>query len=449
MNSDGREQWGSKIGFLLAAAGSAVGLGNLWKFPYMAGKNGGGVFVVVYLGILITLGFTLMAGELTLGRFTQLNAIGAYRKISKKLTWVGAIGVFTAFLILSFYSVIGGWVINYIIKTCTGALNTSDSAALGDMFGQMISDPVMPIVFHGVFMIATLVIVLGGIGEGIEKASKVMMPALLVMIVALAIRSVTLPGAEAGLEFFLKPDFSKLNGALVLDALGQVFFSLSLGMGIIITYGSYLPKEENIPQSAVYIPLIDTAVALLAGFAILPAVFALGFEPTAGPGLMFITLPAVFAKMPFGTFFGLLFFVLVLLAALTSSISLLEVCVSYVVDEWGWDRKKTTLTLGFVIFAVGVPASLSLGPWADVKIFGKGFFDLYDYVTQNIFLPLGGLMSCITIGWVWGVDNAIKEATNNGKVKFALGKLWGFLIKYIAPLAIGKVFYDSFIVTLF
>jgi NSS family neurotransmitter:Na+ symporter len=269
------------------------------------------------------------------------------------------------------------------------------------------------------------------------------------MIVALAIRSVTLPGAEAGLEFFLKPDFSKLNGALVLDALGQVFFSLSLGMGIIITYGSYLPKEENIPQSAVYIPLIDTAVALLAGFAILPAVFALGFEPTAGPGLMFITLPAVFAKMPFGTFFGLLFFVLVLLAALTSSISLLEVCVSYVVDEWGWDRKKTTLTLGFVIFAVGVPASLSLGPWADVKIFGKGFFDLYDYVTQNIFLPLGGLMSCITIGWVWGVDNAIKEATNNGKVKFALGKLWGFLIKYIAPLAIGKVFYDSFIVTLF
>ncbi|PAB58248.1 sodium-dependent transporter [Anaeromicrobium sediminis] len=449
MNSNGREQWGSKVGFLLAAAGSAVGLGNLWKFPYMAGKNGGGVFVVVYLGILITLGFTLMAGELTLGRFTQLNAIGAYRKISKKLTWVGAIGVFTAFLILSFYSVIGGWVINYIIKTCTGALSTSDSAALGDMFGQMISDPVMPIIFHGVFMIATLVIVLGGIGEGIEKASKVMMPALLVMIIALAIRSVTLPGAEAGLEFFLKPDFSKLNGALILDALGQVFFSLSLGMGIIITYGSYLPKEENIPQSAVYIPLIDTAVALLAGFAILPAVFALGFEPTAGPGLMFITLPAVFAKMPFGTFFGLLFFVLVLLAALTSSISLLEVCVSYVVDEWGWDRKKTTLTLGFVIFAVGVPASLSLGPWADIKIFGKGFFDLYDYVTQNIFLPLGGLMSCITIGWVWGVDNAIKEATNNGKVKFALGKVWAFLIKYIAPLAIGKVFYDSFIVTLF
>ncbi|MBF8984149.1 sodium-dependent transporter [Lutibacter sp. B2] len=438
-----REQWGSKTGFLLAAAGSAVGLGNLWKFPYMAGKNGGGVFVFVYIAILVTIGFTLMAGELTLGRYTQLNALGAYRKISKKLTWVGAMGVLTAFLILSYYSVIGGWVINYIIKSVTGAISISDTETLGNMFGTMISNPIQPILYHAVFMIITLVIVFGGIGDGIEKASKIMMPALFIMIIALAIRSVTLPGASAGLEFFLKPDFSKLSIGLVLDALGQVFFSLSLGMGIIITYGSYLPKNENIPQSAVFIPVVDTAVALLAGFAILPAVFALGFEPSAGPGLMFVTLPAVFAKMPFGSLFALLFFVLVLLAALTSSISLLEVCVSYVVDEWKWSRKKTTMVLALAIFLIGVPTSLSFGPWADIKIFGKNFFDLYDFITSNVFLPLGGLMSCITIGWVWGTDNAIKEATSNGKVKFALAKVWCFLIKWVAPVAIGIVFYRS------
>jgi len=439
-----REQWKSRFGFIMAAAGSAVGLGNLWKFPYLAGKNGGGAFVLAYILIVIFIGFSLTMGEMLIGRATQLNAMGAYRKLNKKLTWVGALGVLTAFIILSFYCIVGGWVINYMIKTLTGALSISDTEALGNMFGELVSNPVEPIIYGAIFMLITLVIVLGGIGEGIEKASKFMMPALFVMIIVLAIRSLTLPGASEGLKFFLYPDFSEFTVDGLLAALGQVFFSLSLGMGIMITYGSYLSKDSNLPQASIYITFLDTLVALLAGLAILPAVFAFGFEPAQGPGLMFVTLPAVFSQMPAGVFFGFIFFALVLLAALTSSISLLEVCVTYVVDEWKWDRKKATWILALIIFLVGIPASLSNGPWAHIAIFkGMGFFDTYDYITSYIFLPIGGLMSCILIGWLWGTKNALDEITNQGRIQFAFGNVWSFLIKYVAPIAIAVIFITS------
>ena len=441
-----REQWGSKIGFILAAAGSAVGLGNLWKFPYMAGKNGGGAFVLVYFIMLFLVGFTLMLGEIVLGRHTQLNAIGAYRKIRKNWAWVGGLGVLAGFLILSFYSVVGGWVINYLVKSLSGGLNISDAATLGNMFGEMVSNPTTPIIYHAIFMILTLLIVFGGIGGGIERASKIMMPALFIMIIVLAIRSMTLPGSMEGIKYLLIPDFSKINMSVILDALGQVFFSLSLGMGCMITYGSYLSKDSNLPESATVIPLIDTGIALLAGFAVLPAVFAFGFEPAQGPGLIFVTLPAVFAQMPLGSIFAILFFLLVLFAALTSSISLLEVCVAYVVDEWKWNRGLTTVLLAAIIFAIGVPASLSLGPWSHITLLpGKGFFDTYDFISSNILLPLGGLLLCIFIGWVWGTDKAVKEATNDGTVKFSLAPYWIFLIKYVGPVAIAIVFIRSLI----
>jgi NSS family neurotransmitter:Na+ symporter len=447
LNKSGeREQWGSKIGFILAAAGSAVGLGNLWKFPYMAGKNGGGAFVLVYFIILFLVGFTLMLAEIVLGRHTQLNAIGAYRKISKKWAFVGALGVLAGFLILSFYSVVGGWVIAYLVKSLTGALNITDAEVLGSMFGKLISGTTEPIFYHALFMIATFVIVLGGIGEGIEKSSKILMPGLFIMIIILAIRSMTLPGAVEGIKYLLVPDFSKLTIDVVLDALGQVFFSLSLGMGCMITYGSYLSKDSNIPESAVTIPLIDTGVALLAGLAVLPAVFAFGFEPSTGPGLIFITFPAVFARMPLGSLFAVMFFVLVLFAALSSSISLLEVCVAYVVDEWKVNRKIATVSLAFVIFLLGIPASLSLGPWSHITILpGKGFFDTFDFIASNILLPLGGLLLCIVVGWIWGTDNAIKEATNDGQLQFKLAPFWAFLVKYVGPVAIGIVFIRSLI----
>ena len=442
--SQGREQWGSKAGFILAASGSAVGLGNLWKFPYMAGRNGGGAFVLVYFILLFLVGFTLMLGEIVVGRYTQLNAIGAYRKIKKSWAWVGGLGVLAGFLILSFYSVVGGWVINYLVKSLSGGLRITDPETLGNMFGGMISSPTIPIIYHAIFMILTLLIVFGGIGGGIERASKIMMPALFIMVILLAIRSMTLPGSIEGIRYLLVPRFELINMGVVLDALGQVFFSLSLGMGCMITYGSYLSKDTDLPQSATVIPLIDTGIALLAGLAVLPAVFAFGFEPAQGPGLIFVTLPAVFARMPLGSLFAILFFVLVLFAALTSSISLLEVCVAYVVDEWKWNRGITTILLGTIIFLVGIPASLSMGPWADITILPeKGFFDTYDFIASNVLLPLGGLLLCLFIGWVWGTDKALDEATNGGRIRFGLAPVWVFLIKFVGPIAIAIVFIRS------
>lgn len=443
----GRDQWGSKLGFIFAAAGSAVGLGNLWKFPYMAGANGGGVFVAVYLGLILVIGFTLMMAELVLGRTTQLSPVGAYRKLKEKWAWVGAIGVLASFLIVTFYSVIGGWIIKYIITALTGGFNTTDLATLEGIFVNFIGAPVEPLIYHGIFMAITLGIVMGGISGGIEKASKILMPGLFVMMIVIMIRSMTLPGAMAGVEYLLKPDFSKLSIELVLAALGQVFFSLSLGMGVIITYGSYLSKEENLVESSFIIPLLDTVIALLAGLTILPAVFALGFDPAGGPGLLFITLPGVFAKMPFGAFFAILFFVLVLFAAITSSISLLEAAVSLTVDELKVDRKKATITLGILAFLIGIPSSLANGPVMGDLTFinGLNFFDSMDFFASNLLLPLSGLLLAIFIGWVWGTDKAVAEASNQGKVKFALAKAWSFIIKYIAPLAIGYILLQSII----
>ncbi len=458
-----RDQWGSRLGFIMAAAGSAVGLGNLWKFPFLAGQNGGGAFVLVYLVILFIVGFTLMMAEIAVGRYAQLNAIGAYRKIKANWGWVGSLGVLAGFLILSFYSVVGGWIISYLVKAASGSFNTADVTVLGGMFSEFISSAGMPIFYHAIFMLMTLGIVIGGIQNGIEKYSKIMMPSLFVILVLVMLRSVTLDGAMEGIRFFLTPDFSKINGGVILSALGQVFFSLSLGMGCMITYGSYLSKDENIPQSSMIIPLIDTGVALLAGLAILPAVFAFGFSPSAGPGLLFITLPAVFSKMPMGSLVGVAFFVLALFAAVTSSISLLEVCVSYAVDEWKWTRKKATYLISGLIFLLGVPCSLSQGPWSHITLIkGKNILDSVDFLATNVLLPLGGIFLSIFVGWVWGLyreqrihktddgktvitwelayTDAIKEVTNDGKINFALAPIWVFLIKWIAPIAIGIVF---------
>lgn len=442
-----RDQWGSKLGFIFAAAGSAVGLGNLWKFPYLAGQNGGGVFVVIYLGLVLLVGFTLMMAELVLGRNTQLSPVGAFRKIKQKWAWVGGIGVLASFLIVTYYSVIGGWIIKYIVSALTGAFNTTDLGALESIFVNFIGAPVEPLIYHGIFMLITLGIVMGGISGGIEKASKVMMPALFGIIIVIMIRSVTLPGAMEGVKYLLQPDFSKLSVSVVVSALGQVFFSLSLGMGVMVTYGSYLGKDENLVESSFIIPALDTAIALLAGLTILPAVFALGFDPAGGPGLIFITLPAVFAKMPLGGVFAVLFFVLVLFAAITSSISLLEAAVSLTVDEFKWDRKKATIGLGILAFLIGVPSSLANGPVLGNMTFiaGTNFFDSMGIITDNLLLPLAALTLAIFVGWVWGTDKAVVEATNGGKIKFGLAKAWIIAIKYVAPIAIGYILISGLI----
>ncbi len=436
-----RGEWASNIGFILAAAGSAVGLGNIWKFPYLAGANGGGAFVIIYLAMIILIGFTIMLGEMSIGRNTHMSAVDAYKKLSKKWAIVGFIGVLVGFCILSFYSVIGGWVLNYIAKYFTGGIAGSEAA---EYFGGFISGTTQPILWHFIFMAITAVIVFKGISGGIEKASKFMMPALFVLLIVVALRSVTLNGAGAGIEFYLKPDFSKVTIGTFVAALGQAFFSLSLGMGAIITYGSYLGSTENLEKNAVLIPAIDTMVALLAGFAVIPAVFAFGFEPGAGPSLMFITLPSVFDAMPFGQLFGILFFILVFFAALTSSISLLEVVVAYLIDSFKINRKVATIVIAFVLFLIGIPCSLANGPvMSDFLIGGRNFFDFMSFLAENVLMPLGGLLMCIFIGYVWGMDNIIKEITCDGRYKFVSKGFFTIMIKYIAPVLIFIIWLNA------
>jgi len=415
----------------MAAVGSAVGLGNLWKFPYLAGDNGGGAFVLVYIGLVVLLGFTLMLAEMTIGRHANSDAYGSYNKIKKGWGFVGGFGILSGFLILSYYSVVGGWVMKYIVASFTGT--GTDKA---EFFGNFISSPVEPLVYHLIFMGLTAIIVIRGISGGIEKASKFLMPALFVLLVVTVIRSVTLDGAIEGIKYFVTPNFSEITLKVVIAALGQVFFSLSLGMGIMVTYGSYLRKDEDMEKDAFIIPSLDSLVAILAGFAILPAVFALGFEPTEGPGLMFITLPAVFENMPLGSVFGALFFVLVFFAALSSSISLMEVTVAFGIDKMKWSRKTSVMVFTTLMFIIGIGASLSMGEWSDFLIpwiDGKsyGIFDFLDVLTSYYLLPLGGLFGALFIGYVWGVPNAVKEIKIGSK--FVTEKLWSVLIKFVVP----------------
>lgn len=441
IKTEDRGTWSSSFGFIMAAAGSAVGLGNLWKFPYLAGENGGAIFVVTYLVMIALIGFTMVLGETVIGRRTRLDPYGAYRKLNPKWGFLGIIGIVTAFLILSFYSVVGGWVIKYIVESLVGGIGTDKAA----YFEGYVSKTVEPLIYHGLFMLLTVLIVFRGISNGIEKASKFMMPALIALLIIIAIRSVTLENAGPGLEYFLKPDFTKLNAKVIVNAMGQVFFSLSLGMGAIVTYGSYLKGDEDIERNSIIIPGIDTAVALLAGFAVLPAVFAFGFEPTAGPGLMFITLPAVFEIMPFGNIFAIIFFVLVFFAAITSAISLLEVATSFGIDQLKFSRNKSVIIFASMMFVIGIFASLSMGPLSNfsVPLLNMSIFDSLDFLSSNILMPIGGLLMSIFIGYIWGVDEAIAEAKSSPHNKFKLEKVWVVLIKYVVPVAVFIVLLSS------
>lgn len=431
---ENRGTWSSRFGFLMAAVGSAVGLGNLWKFPYLAGENGGGAFVLVYIVLVVLLGFTLMLAEMTIGRNANSDAYGSYNKIRKGFGFIGGFGVLAGFLILSYYSVVGGWVMKYIVASFTGV-----GADKAGYFSNFIASPVEPIIYHLIFMGLTALIVIRGISGGIEKASKMLMPALFILLVVIVLRSVTLDGAMEGIRYFIQPDFSKITIKVVIAALGQVFFSLSLGMGIMVTYGSYLNKEEDLEKDAFIIPALDSLVAILAGFAILPAVFAFSFQPGQGPGLMFITLPAVFEEMPLGVLFSALFFLLVFFAALSSSISLMEVTVAFGIDQFKWSRKFATIFFTVLMFIIGIGASLSMGAWSGFLIpwidgNSYGIFDFLDVLTSYYLLPLGGLMGAIFIGFIWGVPNAVKEIKLGSA--FKTEKLWIVLIKFIVPVLV-------------
>jgi len=430
-----RGHWKTTIGFLLAAAGSAIGLGNIWRFPYVVGTNGGAAFVLLYLFAVVLIGYPLMVTELTLGRESQRNPVGTFKKLAPNTPWwlVGALGVLAGFVILSFYSVVSGWALSYFFKALVGHI--TEEKCFVDMFIYHVSHPVTPIIWHGVFMGLTVAVIALGVVKGIERFVKILMPLLLGLLFILVIRSVTLPGAGAGLIFYLKPDFSAITAQTILSALGQSFFSLSLGMGAILTYGSYLSPKHKVNDNAVWIMGLDTFIALIAGFAILPAVFALGFDPAAGGGLAFITLPGVFATMPGGTFFGALFFLLLSIAALTSAFSLLEVVVSWLVDEHKWKRPKAAIVLGVLIFVLGVPASLSFGVLEHIKIGDMIFFDFLDFLQESFILPLGALLTAIFAAYIWKAKRT-REAANSSVGLIKLGKMFDILIKFIVPLAI-------------
>lgn len=442
-----RVQWGSRIGFIMAAAGSAVGLGNIWRFPYLAGMNGGAAFVLVYFIIVMVIGFSVMIAELSLGRRSRLNALGTFRKLAGG-SWVivGWLSVAIPFFILSFYGVVAGWTIKYVLISFGSLMSDAAAGKAGDIFGAFIGDWKSVVFYQLIFMIITIVIVAMGIEKGIEKSCKFMMPLLYLILFILIVRGVTLPGGSAGLEFYLKPDLSKITGKTMLDAMGQAFFSLSLGMGIMLTYGSYLNKSERLPASAALVCTIDTSVAFLAGFAIFPGLFATGLEPAQGPGLAFISCPAVFATIPGGMFFSALFFILFFLAGLTSSISLLEVCCSYIIDELKWTRAKAAWVAGLLVTAVGVPSAMSLGGHIPtINFLGKdmSFMDIVEQVANNIGLPLVGILISLYVGWFWFKD-AKTEITNDGDISFGLWTPWLWICRVIAPAAIAIVLVSAF-----
>jgi NSS family neurotransmitter:Na+ symporter len=437
-----RDSFGTKFGVIAAAAGSAVGLGNIWRFPYIAGENGGGAFILIYLLFIIAIGIPVMLSEFTIGRRAQRNAFGSFKKLAPNTYWylIGLMGVVAAFVILSFYSTVAGWTLEYIYLSITNAFADKSPDQLTTMFESFKSGTFRPIMWQLIFMILTAWIVIAGVKKGIEKYAKILMPVLLLLIIIMDIRAVTLAGASEGLEFLFKPDFSKLDTNSVLEALGQAFFSLSIGMGTLITYGSYINKKQNLTTTAINVSAADTIIAILAGIAIFPAVFAFGIEPNAGPDLIFRTLPNIFQQMPGGYFFSLIFFILLGVAALTSSISVLEVVVAYFVEELGILRKRATIIAAVSITALGVLSTMSWGTFGDVRIFNFNIFELLDFTASSVLLPIGGVFIVVFLGWYLGKKYIKDEISSSGLYKTKLINFFILIIKFLAPIAIALVF---------
>lgn len=439
-----RDSFGSRFGALVAMAGSAVGLGNLWRFPYLVGENGGAAFIIIYILLSFLICLPIFISEFVIGRRSQKNAYAAFRDLSGGSAWrcVGLFTIIVPLVVLSYYSVIGGWSVEYLLKSVTFAFESASQSAMSTMFSDFVSSTWGPLLVHTGFLLVTTLIVVVGIKDGIEKFSKVMMPLLFFMVLAIAIYSMTLPGAKAGLDYLFNPDFSKITGKACAAALGQAFFSLSLGFGTIMTYASYVDKKENILFQSTATAFSDLMFALIAGMAIMPAVFAFGLNPQSGPGLVFETLPFVFGQMPAGGFVAILFFLALLVAALTSSISMLEVAVAYLVEEKGFSRVWACVVLFVVCWVVGAICSLSFGPLSDVNIGGGNIFDFFDNLSSNILMTLGSLLTVLFVGWRLKKTDVYDEFTNGGTLSRnakLFGVLW-FLIRYICPLAIISIF---------
>lgn len=438
-----RSLWATRLGFILAAAGSAVGLGNIWKFPYVVGENGGGAFVLVYLACILIVGLPIMMAEFMIGRHTRRDAVGAFLALEgKRSPWLAAgwISILAAFLILSYYSVVAGWTLDYVYRALRGSFSALPAEQIEGLFDSLIADGPRQILWHLVFICLCLGIVIGGVRNGIERWSKILMPILLVLLALLFMNGMLSKGAWDGITFMFRPDFHKLTPGAVLEAMGHAFFTLSLGMAAMITYGSYLNRREDLLGSSLRIVGLDTLIAIMAGLAIFPIVFSVGMEPAAGPGLIFKTIPVVFSRIPGGFLLAIVFFLLLSFAALTSAISLLEAQVAYLIDERGWGRKRATSFLAGLAFVVGLPTALSYNTLSEWTLIGeRTFFDSADLLTSNYLLPLSGLLISIYVGWFWSGSEEKQELVAGGAGW--VYPLWHFLIRFISPVAIAVVLF--------
>lgn len=451
--AENRGQWGSKFGFIMAAAGSAVGLGNIWRFPYLTGENGGAAFVLVYIFCVVLVAVPMLINEIALGRLTAKNPVGAIQQLGGSKLWVTLVGVLpliVTFVVLSYYSTIAGWTVGYIF-TSLFSINMP--------FAEFIANPSYVIPLGGFVILTTTLIVLGGVSGGIEKATKILMPVLFILLIVVIGRSITLPGAGKGIEYYLIPDFSKINGHVILAALTQAFFSLGVGWGMMITYGSYLPKTQNIVSSSLWVGAMDTSIALLAGFMVFPAVFAFNQSPAEGPTLVFNVLANIFQQMPLGNIAGALFFLLLFFAAITSTISMLEAPSAYFMDQKKWNRKKAAWTVAIVAFLFGIPSALSTGAVGSLStmqvdflgVVKTGFMDIFDYLFGSLLMMLVVLSTCLYTGWFFKTDLLVDEI-EQGMPSFKTGsilgiapyKLWLFMVRFVCPIIIGLVILNMF-----
>ncbi|MBT2690151.1 sodium-dependent transporter [Bacillus sp. ISL-47] len=442
--STNREQWSSKFGFIMSSAGAAIGLGAIWKFPYVAGTSGGGAFLLMFIAFTVLIGLPMLVSEFIIGRGAQKEAVSAYYKLAPNSWWTitGKLGVIGCFLLLSFYAVVGGWVLIYSVMAIGGQIITPD-AAYPELFGSITSTPGLTLFGLAAFLLINIIVITFGIQNGIEKASKYMMPLLFVFFIVLVIRALTLDGAMEGVKFFLNPDFSKITGESALYALGQSFFALAVGFSCMVTYSSYLDKKVSIPASAGSVVTMNIFISILAGLAIFPVVFAFGFEPAEGPGLLFMVLPAVFSQIPMGEFFLAIFLLLFLFATLTSSFSMLEIIVSAFIENGKHSRKKISWISGLVVFGAGIPAALSFSLLGDFAIFGKNVFDATDFLVSNILLPLGSLLIALFISYKMNKQLVKDEFTRSSTLSPALYSAWSFLMKWVVPITIIVVFMST------
>lgn len=450
MGRNDRASFGSKLGVILASAGSAVGLGNIWRFPFETGNHGGAAFILVYIGCVLLMGIPIMIAEFVIGRCSRANTARAYQILAPGThwRWVGRMGVLAGFLILSYYSVVAGWTLEFIGEAATNSFAGKTADGFIAAFNSFTGHPWRPALWLVVFLLATHFIVVRGIEKGIERASKIMMPMLLLLLLILAVCSVSLPGAGKGIEFLLRPDFSKVNGDVLLGAMGQAFYSLSLGMGCLCTYASYFRNDTNLPKTAFSVGCIDTAVAVLAGIIIFPAAFSVGIQPDAGPSLLFITLPNVF-QQAFGglpvvaVVLSVMFYVLLALAALTSTISLHEVVTAYLHEEFSMTRNRAAWLVTGGCIVLGIVCSLSLGIGKEYTLFGMTLFDLFDFVTAKIMLPAGGLFISLFAGWYLDKKILWEEISNRGTLKVSVYRILVFILKFVSPVAIAGIFINE------